>query len=194
MPAAGGGLTTRQISALLKEHGSYDAAIKARPDLADDLRAVQRLAEQWSRQLKPVADAAARMAATVSMPRGLFAKPPKPDPYRAMADARFERDVRVYETALNRHARWQMKRANKKQREYTTQEFSRAMFIKAIRLLGEGAPITSRQKGVGIDAQTGLDRHLVSKIRDFTLGRGYQARPGQSSDTIVLVKVSKKAS
>jgi hypothetical protein len=111
MAAAGGGLTTRQISALLKEHGSYDAAIKARPDLADDLRAVQQLAEHWSRQLKPVADAA-RMAATVSMPRGLFAKPPKPNPYRAMADARFERDVRVYETALDRHARWQMKRAN----------------------------------------------------------------------------------
>jgi hypothetical protein len=68
------------------------------------------------------------------------------------------------------------------------------MFIKAIRLLGEGAPITSRREGVGIDAQTGLDRHLVTKIRAFTLGRGYQARPGQSSDTIVLVKVPKKAS
>jgi hypothetical protein len=189
-----GGLTVRQISELLKEHGSYDAAITARPELADNLRAVQRLAEQWSKQLKPLADSAAQMPATVSMPRGLFAKPPKPYPYRAMAEARFEREVRVYETALDRHARRQTKRATNERREYTTQEFSRAMFIKAIRLLGEGAPITSRHKGVGIDAQTGLDRHLVTKIRAFTLGRGYQARPGQSSDTIVLVKVPKRAS
>jgi hypothetical protein len=189
-----GGLSARQVSVLLKKHGSYDAAIEACPDLTDDLRAAQRWSEQQRKQLKPVADAAARIAATVSMPRELFAKPPKPYPHKGTAKARFERDVRVYETALDRHARRQIKRATpggKKPREYTTQEFPRAMFIKAIRLLGDGAPITSRKRGVGIDKQTGLDRHLVSKIRDYTLSRAYEARPGKSPDTVVLVRVSR---
>ena len=41
-----GGLTARQFGQLLTEHGSYAAAIEARPDLADQLRAAQRLADQ----------------------------------------------------------------------------------------------------------------------------------------------------
>lgn len=192
-----GGLTARQIGQLLKEHGSYHAAIEARPELADDLSAAERLNEQLGKQFREVADAIATKFESSRLPRQLLGAPPRSHLPDGIAKARFERDVRAYETALERHARRQVKEAahrGKRRREYTTQEFPRAMFVKAIRLLGEGAPITSRQKRVGIDEQTGLDRHLVSKIRDFTLGRGYQARPGQSSDTVVLVKVSKKAS
>jgi hypothetical protein len=41
-----GGLTARQLRLLLDEHGSFEAAIEARPDLADQLRAARALSDQ----------------------------------------------------------------------------------------------------------------------------------------------------
>jgi hypothetical protein len=66
----------------------------------------------------------------------------------------------------------EMKQASlpgKKTREYKTQEFSHAMLIKAIRLLGDQVPITSKLPPGGIAEQTGLDRHLVAKIREYAV-------------------------
>jgi hypothetical protein len=47
-------LSVNEYRALLKEHGSHEAAIEARPDLADELRAMQRLGEdvgEWMRNV-----------------------------------------------------------------------------------------------------------------------------------------------
>jgi hypothetical protein len=48
-----GGLTLRQLTELLKEHGSYDAAIEAHPEVADELRSAQRHTDRMSKQLSP---------------------------------------------------------------------------------------------------------------------------------------------
>jgi hypothetical protein len=175
------GLTFRQVRELLDEHGSLESAIEARPDLADQLRGVQRIAQKVGEQAAVIA----RMTESI---RPALMRVPEPKPL-LIADP-VERQATAFERALARHARRQMKEVDSSgEREYTTQEIPTAMFVKAIRLLGEDEPITSRRKGVGIDEQTGLDRHLVSKIRDFTLSRGYSARPGQSPNTVVLVKI-----
>jgi hypothetical protein len=182
-----GGLSPNQLRELVHEHGSIDAAIKARPDLAGHLRGVQRLAAAMGEQARAIA------RATESM-RPALMRVPEQKPLLVVN--KVDAQAAAFERALDRHDRRRMRQAasrRRKPREYTTQEIPRAMFIKAIRLLGEDAPISSRKKGIGIAEQTKLDRHLVSKVRDFTLGRGYQARPGQSSDTVVLVKVPKKA-
>jgi hypothetical protein len=44
-----GGLTPRQLRELRDEHGSLEAAIEARPDVADEIRAVQRFSDQARR-------------------------------------------------------------------------------------------------------------------------------------------------
>jgi hypothetical protein len=45
-------LSPNQLRALLREHGSWEAAIEARPDLADQLRGVQRIAETIREQAR----------------------------------------------------------------------------------------------------------------------------------------------
>jgi hypothetical protein len=179
------GLSANQLRELLKEHGSYEAAIEARPDLADQLRGMQRMAETIAGQVQAIK----RMTESI---RPALMQVPEPKPL--LVENKIETQAAAFELALARHARRQMKQATgKKTREYKTQEFRHAMLIKAIRLLGDQVPITSKLPPGGIAEQTGLDRHLVAKIREYAAGRGYEARRGQKPGMVVLVRVSKTA-
>jgi hypothetical protein len=116
------------------------------------------------------------------------------EPVKIDAEEMIERQATAHLRALERHARQQAARVDPPaEREWTTQEFSHSAYIKVIQLLHEGRPMTSKRKGVGIDELTGLDGHLIAKIRDHTLGRGYVARAGQSPSTVVLVRIPKTA-
>jgi hypothetical protein len=90
-----GGLSFRQLGALLKEHGSYAAAIEARPDLADELRAAEQNSERLARGFRK---------SSVRMYEQMVANRER---YEKMAASRFEKGVAVHETALARHAETQ---------------------------------------------------------------------------------------
>jgi hypothetical protein len=182
-----GGLSPNQLRSLLQDYGSWEAAIEARPDLADQLRGMQRMAETIAGQVQAIK----HMTESI---RPALMRVPEPKPL--LVENKIETQAAAFELALARHARRQMKQATltgKKTREYKTQEFSHAMLIKAIRLLGDQVPITSKLPPGGIAEQTGLDRHLVAKIREYAAGRGYEARRGQKPGMVVLVRVSKTA-
>jgi hypothetical protein len=63
-----GGLSPNQLRALLQEHGSWEAAIEARPDLADQLRGVQRMAKTIGGQVEAVKRMTA-IETTLTFPR-----------------------------------------------------------------------------------------------------------------------------
>jgi hypothetical protein len=194
MPA--GGLSARQISRLLKEHGSHDAAIEARPELADDLRRAQRHSEQLGKQFKGLADAAARASENLRVSALRPAGRPEMPSYEAIARARFERDVRAYETALARHARAEArKRAEKvtKRTELSDKQkllhkhYRRATFAQVLALLDQGA------RPSAIARETGLKRQDVDKIRLWRDAEVYDVLSGQIPNTVILVRRPKTA-
>jgi hypothetical protein len=62
------GLSPNQLHALLKEHGSYDAAVEVRSELAGHLRASQKAAGDISLTVAAIQDAVRNLAPSVAEP------------------------------------------------------------------------------------------------------------------------------
>jgi hypothetical protein len=125
------GLTSRQVRELLDEHGSYDAAIEARPELADELRAAQGTGKQLAEQFRPVVEAYSSLHKDLAPMARAFARPPKVRSFPDLAEAKFERDVRVQVTALERY---EAKQAGKGEPGAPKKMMSRKTFLKILEL------------------------------------------------------------
>jgi hypothetical protein len=93
-------LTVGQVRQLLAEHGSWEAAIEARPDLASQLRAFQLAADRASEVGRQLHEAAASTADQLRA----FPSQTKPegiDP-EALAEYEIERQAMAHERALRR--------------------------------------------------------------------------------------------
>jgi hypothetical protein len=154
------GLTPNELRELRQEHGSWEAVMEARPDLADQIRSVEQL-HRSVRQLverieRPVADSS------------------DPDPLLIPEGTDIERQAFAFELALDRHARSKMEPEPKATKPGPKpHDIPRSRFAKALALLEVGE--------LSMDAiarESGVDRHDVAKIRDWRNGRGYEVHPG----------------
>jgi hypothetical protein len=157
-----GGLSPNQLRTLRDEYGSLAAAIEARPDLADQLRGVQRMAEKFGRQ----AEALKRM--TESIPPALTRAPElKTIDVEAMTEHQIEMRATAYERALARHARSEArKRVERTERSQLSDKqkllhkhYPNAKLAKVLALLEQ------REKVSAIAEETGLNRQDVDKIK-----------------------------
>jgi hypothetical protein len=173
-------LNPRQVSKLLEEHGSYEAAIAARPDLADELDAAQRVGARLKKAF-----------AHAYTPRPSSGFDPK-----KIAAAKFERDVRVYERALARHARAEARKrverpatrpqlSDKQKAIY--RHYPNATFSKVLALLEQGEDVSE------IARETKLKRQDVDKFVLWRRGGVYDAIPGQIPNTVIFVKRPRSA-
>jgi hypothetical protein len=189
-----GGLTIRQVKQLLEEHGSYDAAIDARPDLADDLRSVRKAGERLVEQFRPVTETYSHIR-DVHAPA--FSRPPKVQSYTDFAEAGFERDVRVYETALERHeAKRRVPQPPKVEPDLTGPPLPAGQVLKALQLFArdESAREVERQTGLShnrraLRVKSWADSETVwwdSALRKLRVGTGYALIKGGTEDEPTL--------
>jgi hypothetical protein len=176
--------TPNELRALREEYGSIDAAIEARPELADELHAVRRASDAIRRQLQTLS-----AALDAGAPPRLVS-PARPETMisaKAMAEA----EIAKFEIALDRHARRQREEAKHtpvKKRRYTSQEFRQRVLFDVIRRLGAGEKLTD------IARADEIDRKLVAKIRDAAAGKRWQIERGQTEGYVVLVRMRETAS
>jgi hypothetical protein len=195
------GLTPRELRSLRGQHGTLEAAIEARPDLADDLREFQRAAEMQERvaeTLRRQVDAFAGAAKTAVEPLALVREADQAEPLLKLGEVEAEwradllgavRDLapppaklKVVPAAGGPHQLTEKEKALHNQ-------IPRLAFAKVLALLemSETANLNA------IASETGVDRHDVAKIRDWRNGRVYEVQPGQIENTVILVKRPKTA-
>jgi hypothetical protein len=172
------GLSANQLRELVDEHGSLEAAIEARPDLAVQLRGVQQLAEKFGK----TAAAAARMSKNIRPAALMRVREPKP----LLVENKVETQAAAFELALARHDQAQMRKAKAKKRKHgpDPHPIPRAAVAKVLAGLEGGT-----KKLTEIEQETGVDIHDVRKLRDWRNGRGYEMHPGPIANTVILRKV-----
>jgi hypothetical protein len=89
-----GGLTARQLGQLLTEHGSWEAAIEARPDLADQLRAARAVSDQAARLAEQLRETAGQFRAVTEIrePEAIELESPRALELRLLGEIANKRD------------------------------------------------------------------------------------------------------
>jgi hypothetical protein len=148
------GITAREIGELVDEHGSIEAAIEARPDLADQLRGVQRLSAALGEQARAV-----QRAMPAGITRALTRAPERR--LLRIADP-IETQAAAFELALRR-AREEPRGESGRPRQTITQDELHGLFKRGL----ERARSTKKRRQPSYDSiadEYGLKRTWTTPI------------------------------
>jgi hypothetical protein len=179
-----GGLTPRRLGAELEEHGGYDGAIAAHPELADELRLIREAGDLLARQAKEFISAMEEIGMMISSTpeplEVLELEPPSP----------VEQFAAGLELGLDRRAaRVQKKKSGKRKPGFAPASMSHRSFQTAFSLLVAGG-MTQEE----IAAKANITRHYVREINDWrTRRRRYDVYSNPSDDTVTLRRRSDSA-
>jgi hypothetical protein len=191
------GLSVNELRELRQRYGSLEQAAVERPELADQIRAHQRVAEKIGQS---VAKLQQGLVESVRLPLMTAPKLAKID-HEAIREHQIEMRAEAYERALRRVGRTKgdtgPQAATEVDPRSNPEPYRRSAFWQAVGSLIEGVPLAE------IGRRTKLSKKQVTKIRDWHAhpselgprgGPGYRLDPGPTSATVVLLKLRKRRS